>query len=158
MADNNLSKAVINTVNSVVADLEKAGADITPLMTSFAETVYNSIQKNRDSGGRWDGNENEITVFSGGSHKWKDLAESTKKQYRKKGWSLVPTLRREGFLEQSISITPNKTSLSITANADYARIHQLGGDNMPPRPYILLQEEDLQEFYDTIEDYVHSLL
>lgn len=94
------------------------------------QSNYNLIyhSENFDTRGRWDGNENDITIFSGDSQKWKALATSTKEKYQKLSWELEPTLNRSKGLMSTIEVSPQgKSSITISANSPYAAIHHYGG-------------------------------
>ena len=88
-----------------------------------------------DERGRWDGNESDITIFSGGSQKWKALASSTKEKYQRLGWESEPTLNRSKGLMSTIDVRPQgKSSIVVSANSPYAAIHQFGGTLKPTIP------------------------
>lgn len=109
--------------------------DLTPVLEVVSALIERAISENFDARGRWDGNENDITIFSGGSQKWKALATSTKEKYQRLGWELEPTLNRSKGLMSTIEVRPQgKSSIVISANSPYATIHQYGGTLMPTIP------------------------
>ena len=94
--------------------------------------------------GRCDGSESDISIFSGGSQKWKALATSTKEKYKRLGWELEPTLNRTKGLMSTIEVRPQgKSSAIISANSPYAAIHQYGGTLKPTIPLSLKNEKIL---------------
>ena len=127
-------------------------------MTAVANAVEAGIAKNFIEQGRWAGS-GEVNILSGGSARWTDLADSTKKQYEKKGWKQEPTLSRTGGgLAASIEVTPTSgLSIKISANKTYAAIHQFGGQTgrnlsvtMPARPFIILNQDTLEDVREEI--------
>ena len=97
--------------------------------------IDRAISANFDERGRWDGNESDITIFSGGSQKWKALASSTKEKYQRLGWELEPTLNQTKGLMSTIEVRPQgKSSIIISANSPYATIHLYGGTINPTIP------------------------
>ncbi|MCO5250719.1 MAG: phage virion morphogenesis protein [Candidatus Kapabacteria bacterium] len=116
---------VIKIINQRLGRLKPPLAD--EIMTDIADMIELSIAKNFDVGGRWDGKKDEIGLFSGGTQKWAELAENTKKGYRKLGYSDEPTLNRNKNLRASIDVFARNGKVFISANAPYAAIHQFGG-------------------------------
>lgn len=127
-------------------------------MTAVANAVEAGIAKNFIKQGRWAGG-GEVTLLSGGDTRWVDLADSTKKQYEKKGWKQEPTLSRTGGgLAASIEVTPTSgLSIKISANKSYAAIHQFGGQagrnlsvTIPARPFLILNKDTLEDIREEI--------
>lgn len=122
-------------LQSVVSQLKST--DLSPVLTKSSALFRVAIDKNFASRGRWDGVGTDI--FSGGSSRWKPLANSTKSKYKKKGYELIATLRRTNALKSTIEVRPyGKSSVVISANSPYAEIHQFGGVINHPggTPYI----------------------
>ncbi len=114
---------------------QKQFDDLTPILEVVSALIERAISENFDARGRWDGNENDIKIFSGGSQKWKALASSTKEKYQRLGWDLEPTLNRSKGLMSTIEVRPQgKSSIVISANSPYAAIHQFGGTLTPTIP------------------------
>lgn len=114
---------------------QKQFDDLTPVLEVVSALIERAISENFDARGRWDGNENDISIYSGGSQKWKALASSTKEKYQRLGWELEPTLNRSKGLISTIEVRPQDTSsIVITANSPYAAIHQFGGTLTPTIP------------------------
>lgn len=114
---------------------QKQFDDLTSVLEVVSALIERAISENFDARGRWDGNENNITILSGGSQKWKALASSTKEKYQRLGWELEPTLNRSKGLMSTIEVRPQgKSSIVISANSPYAAIHQFGGTLTPTIP------------------------
>lgn len=120
---------MVQKINAVLSDLQERTQDLTPVLDAIAGVIGTAIDRNFAEGGRWDGSGTDI--LSGGTQKWVDLAENTKKAYDKngKGWSDVPTLHRStSGLRDGISAEPRgESSVGITANKPHSAIHQFGG-------------------------------
>ncbi len=113
-------------IQQIVNKITQKGSNLEPILVKIAALVNKAILKNFAEGGRWDGKGTDL--FSGGSYKWKPLAKSTIKNYRKKGFDLEPTLNRRGDLRRSISVVVSgRNSILISANSEYAAIHNYGG-------------------------------
>lgn len=123
-----MKKQVTRSAEQIIRQLNKIKKPSREALEDISAIVRFSIRDNLKARGRWDGDENEITIFSSGSQKWKPLAESTKKRYAKKGISpLKPTLRVTGDLERSIDIHGANGEINIVVKNPYAAIHQFGG-------------------------------
>ncbi|MBE2188859.1 MAG: phage virion morphogenesis protein [Candidatus Kapabacteria bacterium] len=127
-----ISNDITNSLSRKFIELQKQFDDLTPVLEVVSALIERAISENFDGRGRWDGNENDITIFSGGSQKWKALASSTKEKYQRLGWELEPTLNRSKGLMSTIEVRPQgKSSIVISANSPYAAIHQYGGTLTP---------------------------
>ncbi len=130
-----INEQIISQLNSVFRTLKSQYDDLTPVLEMVSALIDRAISANFDERGRWDGNESDITIFSGGSQKWKALATSTKEKYQRLGWELEPTLNRTKGLMSTIEVRhQGKSSVVISANSPYAAIHQFGGTLKPTIP------------------------
>lgn len=130
-----ISDQIISQLNSVFRTLKSQYDDLTPVLEMVSALIDRAITANFDERGRWDGNESDITIFSGGSQKWKALASSTKEKYQRLGWELKPTLNRSKGLMSTIEVRPQgRSSIVVSANSPYAAIHQFGGTLKPSIP------------------------
>jgi phage gpG-like protein len=98
-------------------------------------------------------------LFDGGSGKWVELAESTKKAYARKTKKHKPvspltvTLARTGRLKRSIDIFNRNNSIVFRAGGSdvpYAEVHQFGGDSMPSRPIFQLTQSDVNQIVNEL--------
>ncbi len=123
-----IKQEIIDNLNHTFREIRKQYDDLSPVLEMVSALIDRAITANFDSRGRWDGDESNIGLFSGGSQKWKALAGSTKSDYEKYGYELQPTLNRTKGLMSSIEVRPQgKSSVIISANAPYAAIHNYGG-------------------------------
>lgn len=133
---------------------------VSAALPGIANAVEAGIADNFIERGRWAGS-GSITILAGGSAKWVPLAASTKAAYKKKGWVEQPTLSRTGGgLAASIEVSPNGTSLGLTmsANKEYAAIHQFGGQagknlsvTIPARPFLIINDDVFDEIKEEIK-------
>lgn len=124
-------------VNKKLFDLAMRGENLRPLMKNIAGVFAYSTEENFKEEGR---------------PKWQYLAESTKKQRKKKGTYPGLILQVTGQLASSVNTYYDDDSAVIGSNLDYAAIHQLGGQagkglkaEIPARPYLQLTDDDLEE-------------
>jgi len=125
-----LSQQILKGFEKILNKIKEKGKDISPALRIVSGLAEETILQNIASHGRYDGSEGRnVTIFSGGSQKWKVLAPGTKKAYQAKGWSpLVPTLNRSKNFISTIEVNPsNKRTVAISSNSPYAAIHQHGG-------------------------------
>jgi phage gpG-like protein len=123
-----LANQIYENLKRVIAELAAKGKQLSPVMRIISALAEESILRNFAENGRYDGNDSNITIFSGGSTKWKALAPGTVTAYQKKGWSpLVPTLNRSKGLKSRLEVMPTSRGMAISSLAPYAAIHQFGG-------------------------------
>ena len=127
-------------VNKKLLDLATRGENLRPLMKNIAGIFAYSTEENFKVEGR---------------PKWQDLAESTKKQRKKKGTYPGLILQVTGQLASTVNTYYDDNSAVIGSNFDYAAIHQLGGQagkglktEIPARPYLQLTDDDFAEIID----------
>jgi phage virion morphogenesis protein len=142
-----------NLNDGISPDLEKIKArlnDLTPAARIMGEIMMESIMTNFEKGGR--------------PKKWKALAAVTIQQrVLENKWPGRLLVRKgpAGGLMGAISYSAHPDKVVISANKLYARIHQLGGMagpgrkvEIPARPYLLVQDEDLEEMADALKAYM----
>lgn len=143
--------------------LQKKMSDMTPVMQEVGEIVRTSVVRNFEVGGRY----SEAGNWRGGSRTWKPLSIATlfagkkgrfvtKSGRYKKGVEEKlknrAILVKEGHLLDSIKWKASSDKVEIGTNKVYASIHQLGGPagrelkvNIPARPFMVVQDEDISE-------------
>ncbi len=136
--------------------MEDRGGNLSGLMRSFGEYMKGSIAKNFDAEGRptrwpplslatllgWAGSRKSFTTKKGN---W-----SQKGQKALAGRKILTDTAR---LRRSINYVAGGRFLQVGTNVVYAAIHQFGGQagrgkkvTLPPRPYLMFQEEDVAYF------------
>lgn len=134
-------------IETQLLDLAKRSENLRPLMKNIAGIFAYSTEENFKNEGRPD--------------KWTELAESTKKQRKKKGHWPGQILQVSGQLATSINTYYDNDSAVIGSNLAYAAIHQLGGQagknqsvTIPARPYLQLNNEDFEEILSMTENFL----
>ncbi len=119
------------SVSQMIADLELDLKNIpAQAMQQAAEILRLSFEQNFIDGGRWNA-DFPITPMSGGSMKWKPLAESTKQTYAALGKNTERTLQRTaGGLAAGIEVyVGTDNTILIRSNKDYSAAQQFGVTN-----------------------------
>jgi phage gpG-like protein len=136
-------------------------------MKIAAQIMEQSVKKNFTSQGRY---ESADSLF-GGSKKWKPLSQKTimartkryKGNYTKKGRiskrgqrfiSSAQILIDRAILKNSIKGSNTKYEAIVSSNVIYAATQHFGRDNIPERPFMHIQETDV----DTIQNIIASKL
>ena len=128
--------------------LSEKTQNLRPVMRNIAGIMMDSVEENFAQQGR---------------PKWKDLAESTKKQRKKEGkWPGMILQKSQGGLVDSISSEYGDDYAIVGTNKKYAAIHQFGGPagrgkkvNIPARPYLTLGNDAVEEIKITFNKYLN---
>ncbi len=173
-------KELIDKMNAVYAEVQKKYSNITPLLGTIAEIIESAIDKNFSSYGRWDGSSSSVDLFSGGNSRWKPLAKSTIKDYKRRGINpLKRTLDRSANMRDSVNVTPyGKDQISIKMTSPYGAAHNFGFQgkvsvvqhlrktkagkeyevkahtremDVPASPFLTLTDDDIIEIIEEIE-------
>ncbi|MCK5740574.1 MAG: phage virion morphogenesis protein [Chlorobi bacterium] len=118
--------------------------------STIGHVLLKSIQENFDVGGRYS---RSSPIGTGGTDRWFDLSEVTIAQRTKKGYWPGKILQQTGILASSITFTVNSDGVSVGSNLSYARDLQYGTDIMPPRPFLVVQEEDITKIMFKYTEY-----
>lgn len=116
-------------LQAALARLESSVLDMTPAMRKIAGTLAHVVEENLEAEGR---------------PRWKPSQRASSES--------GVTLQQTGRLASSIVTDYDASSVVIGSNAEYARIHQLGGKagrghsvELPARPYLpVTADGDLQ--------------
>jgi phage virion morphogenesis protein len=138
--------------------IKRNGESLEVPLAEIGEILMSSIEENFLQEGRYE----SADSWHGGSNRWRDLAESTKEARRKVGkWPGKKLQMSQGGLAASIHPEVHGDNLEIGSNKVYAAIHQFGGKagrgrkvNIPARPYLVVQEEDIDEIMDTLGNHM----
>jgi phage virion morphogenesis protein len=137
-------------LQKLLSGLLKRMDNLSGPMAILGETILTSIQENFESGGR--------------PTRWEPLAPSTIVERERKGkWPgriLVRTGVSGGLLG-SISYEAFPRKAVVSANKIYAAIHHFGGKagrggktDIPARPYMMIQDEDMDEMQAALKNYI----
>jgi len=101
----------------------------------------------------------------GRPEQWVELAESTIKQRKKKGYWPGKILQMRGELAASITSAYDETSAVVGTNKEYAAIHQFGGQagrnkkvEIPARPYLQIEDKAKSKILRQTSFYLSSRL
>ena len=134
-------------VQTRLLDLANKSANLRPLMKNIAGIMATSTEDNFKDEGR--------------PTKWTDLAEITKENRKKiRKWP-GQILQVSGQLATSVGTSYDDNSALIGSNKIYAAIQQLGGRTgknkkveIPPRPYLMLTNNELNEILEEINKHL----
>lgn len=157
--------------------LDARMSNMTPFFQEVGEIIRTSVVKNFEEGGRY----RSPGDWQGGSRKWRPLSVVTLfgslgkrggKFFKKSGGLKKRGERRlagkkilvaSGALVGSINWQADRQGVEIGTNRVYAAIHQFGGKagrgrkvTIPARPYMVVQDEDLDQINNVLEDYLLS--
>lgn len=148
-------------MQKMLRELSERMEDLTPVMRRIGELLVSSVQENFNREGRY----SEPGSWRGGPKRWQELAPSTIRQRERQGYWPGQILTRTGRLKSSINYHAGKDHVVVGTNLIYAAIHQFGGKagrghraNIPARPFLVVQDEDLEEIREIIRDYIARLL
>ena len=141
-------------LNRIAATYASIFGDIGPALPDIAQILVSSIETNFEVGGRY-GTDNE---FGGGANRWipskRSLGDTT--EDNPGGTTLVDTGRLAGSIVYAI----DGTTIRIGTVVQYAAIHQFGGRTgrggktvLPPRPFLVVQNEDFAAAEQSLVNY-----
>lgn len=107
------------------------------------QTIRTSIEDNFRMGGRW-GNDNP---FGGGSNPWAPVKhpDSSKR-------ILVDTADLMNSIDVRVELVDGQILITVSARPFYARFLQEGTIYMEPRPFLVIQNEDIEQIIDILRD------
>lgn len=117
-------------------------ADLKAPLRDSAIYMKNSIQQNFDAQGR--------------PEKWQPLSPKYAAWKQKKGYS-PDILILTGALRRSINISATAREARVFTGMKYGPIHQVGGSQIPARPFMVVQDEDISNIEDIFQRYYEKL-
>jgi phage virion morphogenesis protein len=141
-----------------IAALTKRGRDMSSAFAEISEMLVSSVEQNFQQEGRY----SEPRSWQGGGRGWTDLKPATVAQRRKSGRGPHPILQVSGQLASSITGESGPRHATVGTNLAYAGVHQFGTDKagrnksttIPARPFLVAQDEDLDDALDIIEQHL----
>lgn len=137
--------------------------DLTPLLRELAamlarttnratldnvgEILVSSVQLNFLERGRYGDKEGE-----GGTKRWKDVSPLYAAKKKAAGKDPKNILLYTGQLRSSITYRTEGSSVYVGTNKNYAEDLQRGKGKMPPRPFLVIQSEDVDDIQDVLVD------
>lgn len=136
-----------------LARARKHALDMRPAFNEIGEILLSSIEENFQQEGRYSSPDSVM----GGNRTWDELAEPTKEQRAKKGKWPGKILQVKGKLAASINKQVTHWGVTIGTNKIQAALLQHGGKagrghkvTVPARPFIVVQDEDLDDANDVL--------
>ena len=141
-----------------LAALDARIRNMRPVFEVIGETLKASVIRNFELGGRY----SEPGNWRGGTNKWQALSPRTIARITKAGdMGHRKILVGEGHLMNSINWKANDEGVEVGTNLIYAAIHNFGGmagrghkANIPARPFLVVQDEDMEEIKHVINDFL----
>lgn len=147
-----LNENITDKLNEIQKNLK----NLKPLFNQIGYTLIDIVEENFES-----------ESFLG--KPWTPLANSTKKQKAKKGYTKI--LQNRGHLAESIDFEAHEDKLVLGTNLEYAPIHQFGGKagknhsvTIPARPFLPIDENKemprriKEEILEAVEFYLKSII
>lgn len=135
-------------------ELRHRASDLSAVMAHVSEGLRSSIVRNFEAGGRYE----RVGSFRGGSKRWKPVQGNS------------TPLVRSGLLRDSIYASHTSNSAEVGTGLEYAARHNFGyeagsrsdlltrrvarGGRTTARPFLVVQEADMEELLDTTERYL----
>lgn len=137
--------------------------DLRPLLNEIGEILITSIDDNIREGGRFaagDGAPGTVGAWTGGGLKFPPLAESTKAQKLRRNRDEKNILQDTGRMQAAFDKEVSTDTLKITNNTEYFPHVTLGSKDgtLPPRPVLVVQQEDLQEIEEAVEEFTKRII
>jgi phage virion morphogenesis protein len=133
-------------ISKILKNLQDKIGNLRPIMKDIAGIMHDAVEENFEKQGR---------------PNWKPLSPKTIKRRQEKGYWPGKILQMRGELAVSISKKFDNKSAIVGTNKAYAAIHQFGGKagrkhkvTIPPRPFLQLDNNDLNTIKDTIKRYL----
>lgn len=121
-----------------------------PVLEDIGDLFVYSVQENFQVGGRHSGDPDSIF---GGSQSWEDWSPKyQQKRNEERGGGQILIL--DGHLSGSIGSTATNDDLEISASMPYAYRQHHGGGGIPARPFLVLQEEDVEDALEEISSFL----
>lgn len=140
-------------IKELLQDIEKRSIDLTPAFEEIGNIIVESVEDNFQDEGRHNG---DPTSIMGGSQKWEKWSDEWQKRRNKLGKGDGKILQLDGGLASSIDYDANKDSVIITAGKEYAYRQHFGGNGIPARPFLVIQEEDLDDIIEELNNFIIS--
>jgi phage gpG-like protein len=148
----------LDKLTSLLADLSARMADVSPVMDEIVEIGLSSFQQNFQLGGRFGS-----SPFGGGAARWPVSGRAA----RQGGRTLLDT----AHLASSITAEITGTTVTWGTNDVRGATHQFGRRNapggadpdgdgfaIPPRPFLVLQDIDIEDMIDALIDYYSKVI
>lgn len=139
-------------LEKALGQMAKSGSDLREPLSLIGEIVASSVDKNFQVEGRHSGDPDSIF---GGRESWAPWSKSWEKKRIEMGKN-GKILTLNGGLASSIAYEVAGDSVSISTAKDYASRLHFGDvkDRLPARPFLVIQEEDLEEINEVLASFL----
>lgn len=127
--------------------LDRQVSNLKPFFEEVGEIIKTSVVRNFEVGGRY----RAVGDWQGGTSKWQETSVVTGRKI----------LIDQALLLGSINWWAGSTEVEVGSNLAYSAIHNFGGMagrnksvNIPGRPYMVVQDEDLEQILEVADDYI----
>jgi len=127
-------------VQSVLLKQKLKLKNLTPAMQAASIMLHRIVMDNFKAEGR--------------PQKWPDLSPVTKAIKRKKHGTLPPILVDTGTLRRSIHNDYSRVEARVSTPVQYAKKHQTGSGNVPPRPFMVLPDSEVPKLVEIVRRYI----
>lgn len=147
---NNFAKKIANLTRTI---------DYTPILRNIRQIIDTSIQRNFQVGGRFGEGTLFGNPFGGGSKRWQVSAAARKRrgQTLRKTGQLAASIRVEVRQQDGKIVVVVGSNKNYAATMHYGRKRGEGGAYLPPRPYLVLQDEDIELIRTMLQRYISNL-
>ena len=122
--------------------IKERGLDLTVPFKESALYMLGSVNKNFRGGGR--------------PRRGEPLSPAYLKRKVGQGYSSTP-LTRTGHLLRSITRKVQRNRFTLGSAVEYAAVHQFGGgNNIPARPYLVFQKDDLKAIEGRVIKFING--
>lgn len=122
--------------------IKERGLDLTVPFKEASLYMLGSVNRNFRGGGR--------------PRRWKSLSPAYLKRKLAQGYSPIP-LTKTGHLLRSITRRAERKRFTLGTAVEYAAVHQFGGgNNIPARPYLVFQKEDLKAIEGRVIKFING--
>lgn len=133
--------------------MHRRGENLQPVFDEIGKLIRESVDENFQEGGRHNGNPESIF---GGSERWEEVSEKWARRKLQLGGDPDNILLLDGNLVGSLDHEASKDEVVISAGMEYAERQHHGGGGIPARPFLVIQEEDLDEILEDLSKFIVS--
>lgn len=130
--------------------MKKRGEDLEPVFKEIGDLIVDSIDENFSEEGRHSGDPDSIF---GGSEKWEDWSQKWADRREAMG-KTGKILTLDGGLVSSVDYDTSKDEIVVSSGKKYASRQHHGGGGIPARPFLVIQEEDLDEMLEDLSKFI----
>ena len=126
--------------------------DLSPLFSRIEQLIKSSIELNFKQGGRFGSGK-----FGGGDNKW----IKSKRAIQQSGQTLQDTGSMKIGVGVKVSYSSGQFNVTLSAGKLYSAAHNFGYSSrpkLPARPFLVIQDSDIEEIQQMVVEYIHEHL